>query len=251
MSIYMDGVKLPNCFDGSLGRDLLEIERSIIDSMVSDIFGFNAIQIGGHGHDFLSNSRIPNKFIFSECELSEIRGRSHQSPIKSSSIDLVLLPHGLEFSAYPHSVIREVERILVPGGCFVVSAFNPASLWGVRHTLLKYLSKKNVNSPELLSLWRVKDWLKLLSIEIEAGRWGYYSLPVHSEKWRERFSFLESAGDRWWPIFGGIYVLKGIKRVRGMRLTIDRWPSYGSVRSAIRPTRKEVVKTLQCDEENN
>ena len=111
----MDGVTLPNCFDGSLGRDLLKTERSIIDSMISDIFGFNAIQIGGYGYDFLSNSRIPNKFILSECASNEIRGRSHQSPIKSASIDLVLLPHGLEFSAHPHSVIREVERILVPG----------------------------------------------------------------------------------------------------------------------------------------
>ena len=43
-------------------------------------------------------------------------------------------------------------------------------------------------------------------------------------------------------------MLKGIKRVRGMRLTIDRWPSYGSVRRAVRPTRKEAVKIIKCNE---
>ena len=251
MSTHNNEVNLLNCFDGSLGRDLLKLERSIIDIMVSDIFGYNAIQIGGYGHDFLLDSRIPNKFVLSEYRSSDILGRSNQSPIKSSSIDLVVLPHGLEFSANPHSVIREVERIWVPGGSFVLSSFNPTSLWGIRHTLLKYLSKKNVDAPDLLSLWRVKDWLKLLSIEIEAGRWGYYGLPVHAEKWRERLSFMESAGDRWWPIFGGIYVLKGIKRVRGMRLNISRWPAYGSVRGAVRPTRREAAKALQCQEVDN
>lgn len=251
MSTYKREVNLFNCFDGSLGRDLLRLERSIVDGMVSDVFGFNAIQIGGYGHDFLSISRIPNKFILSELESTDIKGLSHQTPIKSSSIDLVVLPHGLEFSVNPHSVIREVERILVPGGRFVISAFNPASLWGVRHTFLKYLSTKNRTSPELLSLWRVKDWLKLLSIEIEAGRWAYYRVPIKNAKWRERSAFMESVGDRWWPIFGGIYVLKGIKRVRGMRLTIDRWPSYGSVRRAAQPARKEATKILQSDEVDN
>ena len=248
MSTYKKEVNLINCFDGSLGKDLLRLERAVIDGMVSDVFGFNAIQIGGYGHDFLSDSRIPNKFILSECASSEIQGLPHQSPIKSSSIDLVVLPHGLEFSMNPHGIVREVERILVPGGRFVVSAFNPASLWGLRYAFLKYVRNKKSNSPDLLSLWRLKDWLKLLSIEIEAGRWGYYRLPVDNENWRERFSFMESAGDRWWPIFGGIYVLKGIKRVRGMRLTIDRWSSYGSVRRAVRPTRKEAAKIFQCDE---
>jgi hypothetical protein len=29
---------------------------------------------------------------------------------------------------------------------------------------------------------------------------------------------MEAAGDRWWPIFGATYMIKAIKRVRGMRL---------------------------------
>ena len=29
---------------------------------------------------------------------------------------------------------------------------------------------------------------------------------------------MEAAGDRWWPIFGAIYMVSAIKRVRGMRL---------------------------------
>ena len=37
-------------------------------------------------------------------------------PFESQSIDLVVLPHVLEFSDNPHQVLREVERILRPEG---------------------------------------------------------------------------------------------------------------------------------------
>ncbi|MDA1332133.1 MAG: methyltransferase domain-containing protein [Proteobacteria bacterium] len=245
MSTRKDKINLVDCFSGSLGKDLLGLERLIIDGMISDVFGFNAVQIGSPEYDFLANSRIPNKFVMSEVSSSQIRGLPHQNPIKSNSIDLVVLPHGLDFSINPHSVVSEIERILVPGGSLVLSAFNPVSFWGARHFLRKYMFKKNSTPPDLLSLWRVKDWLKLLSIEIEAGRWGFYRPPIQSEKWRKHFLFLESAGDRWWPIFGGIYILKGVKKVRGMRLSIDRWSSYRSVRPAVRSTHKEMAKVIE------
>ncbi len=248
MSTREDKVNLVDCFSGSLGKDLLSVERPIIDGMISDVFGFNAVQIGSPEYDFLAHSRIPNKFLMSESSLSHICGLSHQNPIKSNSIDLVVLPHGLEFSINPHSVVREIERILVPGGSLVLSGFNPMSFWGARYLLNKYIVKRNGVPAELLSLWRVKDWLKLLSIEIEAGRWGFYRPAIQSDKWRERFLFLESAGDRWWPILGSIYMLKGVKKVRGMRLSIDRWSSYGSVRPAVRSTNKETAKLIDFRE---
>jgi hypothetical protein len=32
-----------------------------------------------------------------------------------------------------------------------------------------------------------------------------------------------AAGDRWWPIAGGIYFLQAVKRVNGMRLITPTW----------------------------
>jgi hypothetical protein len=34
---------------------------------------------------------------------------------------------------------------------------------------------------------------------------------------------MEHAGDRWWPIGGGVYFLHVVKRVRGMRIIMPRW----------------------------
>jgi hypothetical protein len=34
---------------------------------------------------------------------------------------------------------------------------------------------------------------------------------------------MEKAGDRWWPVFGAVYLMTAVKRVRGMRLIGTVW----------------------------
>jgi len=41
---------------------------------------------------------------------------------------------------------------------------------------------------------------------------------MRTEKWLDRYDWMDMAGERWWPIFGAIYFLVAVKRVRGMRL---------------------------------
>ena len=65
---------------------------------------------------------------------------------------------------------------------------------------------------------RLRDWLRLLSFEVEAGRFGCYRPPVAAQKWLTRFAWMERAGERWWPVFGAVYFVVAVKRVRGMRL---------------------------------
>ena len=74
-----------------------------------------------------------------------------------------------------------------------------------------------------ISLYRVKDWLALLGFEVSGGRLDAYVPPVTQEKWLRRFEFFERAGDRWWPIAGGVYYLRATKRVAGMRVITPAW----------------------------
>jgi hypothetical protein len=69
----------------------------------------------------------------------------------------------------------------------------------------------------------VKDWLALLGFEVSGGRLDAYVPPVALEKWLRRFEFFERAGDRWWPIAGGVYYLRATKRVAGMRVITPAW----------------------------
>jgi SAM-dependent methyltransferase len=145
-------------------------------------------------------------------------------PLDSQSLDLIVLPHTLELSAEPHQLLREVERVLRPEGRLLISAFNPWSLWGVRQkvghwTGYRYLPEVRA----MISLPRLKDWLKLLNFELQGGRFGCYRPPCPSEKALSRSSFFDRAGDRWWPVLGAVYIVMAIKRVPGMRLIGPAW----------------------------
>lgn len=57
-----------------------------------------------------------------------------------------------------------------------------------------------------------------MSFEVEGGRFGCFRPPYRSARWLERSAWMEGVGERWWPVFGAVYFLVAVKRVRGMRL---------------------------------
>ncbi len=71
---------------------------------------------------------------------------------------------------------------------------------------------------QFLSLLRVKDWLKLLDYSLDRGHFACYRLPLRKEKNMARMAFLEKMGNRWWPIFGSVFLISAIKRHPGTRL---------------------------------
>ena len=207
--------------DTPLGRYLLEREQAYFDHAVADIFGYNAFQLGLPEIDLLRASRIPLRCRAGPNGPVDLRADFRDLAIATNSTDLVLLPHVLEFAEHPHQILREVARVLMPEAQVVISGFNPFSLWGWRR-----LFHKREDFPwsgRFIRLMRVKDWLALLGFEIIGGQMACYAPPSRQEKWLERFSFMEAAGDRWWPIAGGVYFLQAVKRVRGVRLIMPKW----------------------------
>lgn len=224
-----------------LGAYVLECERSLFDSTVVNIFGFNAVQLGLPGVDLLRNCRMPYR-LAAAPEGGALHCNFDQLPLASHSVDLLLLPHVLEFSANPHQTLRDAERTLVPEGHMIISGFNPVSLWGAR-----YLFGRRDDLPwkgRFISLMRMKDWLALLDLEVVAGRMACYAPPLKNEKWLARLDWMNRAGDRWWPMMGGAYFLVAKKRVAGMRLIRPQWGNRRLARALVpRPTQKEFQKT--------
>jgi SAM-dependent methyltransferase len=205
-----------------LGSYVLRQERTYLDEAVADIFGFNAVQLGLPEIDFLQASRIPYKFSIAPDGLATLRARFDALPIESQSVDLLILPHILEFADNPHQILREVDRVMMPEGRVIILGFNPWSLWGAKRAMT-YREKDFPWRGHFVSLVRLKDWLALLGFDVSAGKLGCYVPPCATEKWLERFSFMEAAGDRWWGIAGGVYMLQAIKRVQGVRLITPNW----------------------------
>lgn len=203
------------------GQYLLAREQAYFDHAVADVFGYNAFQLGMVEHDLLRASRIPLRVRIDTAGEVGLRADFRELPIAANSADLVLLPHTLEFSDNPHQILREVARVLLPEAHVVIACFNPWSLWGFRRVF-----DARDDYPwrgRFINLPRLKDWLALLDFEIIGGQMGCYAPPCSQQKWLDRFNFMDKAGDRWWPMGGGVYFLQAVKRVHGMRVIMPAW----------------------------
>lgn len=230
----------PDWFATPLGRYLLEREQAYFDKAVADVFGYNAFQLGLTGIDLLRTSRIPLRCRVDLDGAAGLRADFRDLPIASSSADLMVLPHVLEFSDNPHQILREVARVLLPEAQVVIACFNPWSLWGFRRA---FGGKRSYPwNGRFIHLQRIKDWCALLGLEITAGHMGCYVPPCTSEKWLARFAFMEAAGDRWWPIAGSVYFLQAVKRVRGMRVILPRWSERLTPAKNLAPAPKKVAR---------
>jgi SAM-dependent methyltransferase len=216
---------------------MLRWEQAQFDRTVVDIFGYHALQLGMPGIDALRENRIPfasqlldestspnGSAISHEHDIvggtrQTVHCRFDELPFASQSIDLVAMPHVLEFSHDAHEVLREVSRILMPEGQVVLTGFNPYSLWGLRQGMRRVGARPFMpRDGQFIGFQRLKDWLKLLGFEIIRGRFGCYAPPNRTDRWLQRTAFMDKAGDRWWPIFGAIYSLTAVKRVRAIRM---------------------------------
>ncbi len=220
-------------------------EQPKIESLVVDVFGYNALQLGLPQYDLLAENRIPLRQIAGESGQVDVLCDLRELPFAANSIDLVVMPHILEFHRDPHQVLREVERILIPDGQLIVTGFNPLSLWGLRRRLSNSRDKFPMHGSYISTL-RLKDWLQLLSFEVDRGNFGCYAPPCDQEHWLMRWHFIEAAGNRWWSFAGGVYLLRAVKRVRGMRLIMPPWGPKkvpGKVLTAL--TQKEFERRVQ------
>ncbi len=221
------------------GRYVTNWEMDRIDALVVDLFGYNALQLGIPQLDFLAHNRIPLRQIAGSSGNVDVRCDLPELPFAANSIDLVVMPHMLEFSTAPHQILREVERVLIPDGQLIIAGFNPLSLWGLHQRAHRKSGVFPANG-NFISVLRLKDWLQLLSFEVDRGNFGCYVPPFSTERWLRRSHFLEAAGDRWWSFAGGVYVLRAIKRVRGLRLVLPPWEQKKAPAKALTPiARKE------------
>ncbi len=208
------------------GAYLLAWEHEQVAAAVSDVFGFHALQLGFPELDALVANRMRHRWLATESvhEKAAFVTNFAALPFPANSLDLVVLPHALELTADPHAALREVARVLVPEGRVVICGLNPMSLWGFRQYRAHMYRRFGWNhmflpeAGEFIGYLRMRDWLRLLGLDIESGQFGCYRPALASPAWLSRFSWMDRAGARWWPILGAVYCLVAVKRVHGMTL---------------------------------
>ena len=219
----------------------MQREQQMFDATVSNIFGFNAVQLGLPQMDSLKNSRMPH-ILHVGNNAGEVLCESDYLPFSENCIDLICLPHVLEFSENPHQTLREAERILVPEGHLILTGFNPISAWGVKQVL-----SQDKNYPwhgHFFTLSRIKDWLALLGLEYVSGQMHCYEPPINNQQWLNRFAVMDKLGSRWWPMMGGVYFIVAKKRVVNITLLKPNWKNP-SLKSRLVPSSNPKSKPSQ------
>ena len=220
--------RLRGWFESRPGQWVLEEEAAALRGVLADLFGYHLLQVERlDGVDLLQGCRVLNTATMGAgpepegLTSSYFCGVPTALPVMSDSIDVVVLPHVLEFEAEPHQALREAERVLVPEGHLVITGFNPWSLLGLRRLLPG--SRDVPWSGSFISHGRLKDWLALLGLDVVSSASRFFRPPLRHAGAMERLRFMDRLGERLWGMGGGVYVVVARKRVIALTPIRPRW----------------------------
>ena len=199
------------------GQYVLNSIDDKIGNILSEIFGYYAVEFGVHTQikSLLNKSRIKNNItIYSELppfitKHYHIIAEPEFLPIVFDNIDLVIASHVFEASQYPHQVLREIDRILVPEGHCLLIGFNPISFFGKSKIfrLNKYTSKDHT----LRSIGKMKDWFRVRGFEIIHTQTFGFRPVLEQRKIFSSLVFLEKIGKHTDGKWGSVYLIHAKK----------------------------------------
>lgn len=224
-----DPERVRDWFSQSPGRELLEQERACLEELLPSLFGYYLLQLGQPEAEvgLLQGSRIRNNIVLDLSALAtpghlHIRGDAACLPVSTDSVDVVLMPHTLDFSPDPHQVLREVERVLIPEGRLIILGFNPWSLWG----LWRLPRRRSGRVPwcgQFVGPRRIHDWLSLMGFDLERTQFLMHRPPLKRAGIMRRLEFLERMGQRYWSPMAGVYLVQAVKRVSTLTPIKPAW----------------------------
>lgn len=146
-------------------------------------------------------------------ELACFSADVHALPLPNGCLDAVVLHHALETAEDPRTAIREIARVLAPGGRLLVCGFNPLSLWGVRGAYASVFTD-SFSGLRFVNPLRLLDWLTVLGFERQDEvKYLAYGLPFarggsDAKLWRNLRNLLL----RHQLPCGGVYLLSAVKQ---------------------------------------
>lgn len=227
----------------ALGRALEASELAAVRDCLTTLFGYHLLAVAPpwQGNP-LDSSRVRHCIVQTPERVADggsLISASDAWPVAGDSLDVILLPHVLEFAAEPHQILREAERCLIPEGHLVILGFNPWGSWGARSLFTRWRGRLPWCG-RFLGVSRLRDWLALLGFDTLAVQPLCYRPPVNHAGLLARTAFLDHLeGADHVPGNAG-FLLLARKRVMGMTPIRPRWRPRRSFLSPgmIEPTRR-------------
>lgn len=134
-------------------------------------------------------------------------------PLPDSSIDRVLMVHSLEFAENPRESLKELWRVLAPGGRLVIVVPNRRGVWArMEHT--PFGSGRPYSRSQLTALLRETNFTPGATAE------ALFFPPTTSRPVLKFRRYLEHTGRRLWPLFSGVIIVEAQKRLyQGLPVT--------------------------------
>jgi SAM-dependent methyltransferase len=238
----------------TLGQALLNQEMRVVEEAFDGIFGEQCLQLGrwGDARSFLRFARTQRSLCLAEDLGKEtdgqpaVVGEPHRLPVASDSVDLVLLPHTLDFSERQHAILREVHRVLRSDGYLVVLGFKPGGLWGLRRLIPG--AGLPPGAGHLIADRRLSDWLRLLDLRIHGVSRYFFRWPLPGNRGPSSPDW-ERRGQRFWPELAACYMLTAQKRVYTLTPVRKPWRTQPQVVAGlVKPTSR--ISRIRFDQDH-
>lgn len=210
-----------------LGKTIAGMEQQLLNQVITSRFGYHLLYLGFQDDVNLDASPINHHIIQSPgihslTSTSNVFATYDEMPYRESSIDVAVIAHVLEFMNNPESILRELQRVLIPEGYLIIFYFNRYSLLG----LWREFRAKCHDVPWVGRFFRngqVTNWLQQQDFEVIAKETIFYRPPFAYNKILDKFLFLEKVGKNIFPMYGGITMLVAQKKILGVTPLRPAW----------------------------
>ncbi len=214
-------------FETAPGKLIADIERRLLGRFLPDLFGFHLVQLGCHHVDgLLDGSRVSHKVRIDLGHALNVKADMHciedALPLAPNSVDVIVLPHVLEYAVDARRVLRETERVLIGEGHLVILGFNPWSWFGLWSLTTRWRGLAPWYG-RFIGTARINDWLKLLGFDILHVERHSFRPPFRAQSINRRLELLERLGAFCWPLLGNVYIVVARKRVEGLTPLRASW----------------------------
>lgn len=216
-------VALQQWYADYVGQNIWQAEQRLLDQFLPSLFGYHLMSLGVcPSLPLAASSPIHHCFALSDTISGYADAAAHchfhELPIENESIDVAILHHCLDYSAFPHQLLRETARVLMPYGSVLIFGFQRWSALGVQHTVQHLLDRKNeMADHRFIGRHRMHDWLQLLDFEIVESVHTAYVPPQWGSALQRRLQWLESLGSKTQLPMGSVYFILARKTVGSVR----------------------------------
>ncbi|KPL53893.1 class I SAM-dependent methyltransferase [Prosthecomicrobium hirschii] len=216
--MYLDIVDLRNFYGEPLGRVTRSILGQRLRAMWPKVAGDRLLGIG-HATPYLRPFKDEAERVigFMPAQMGVVNWPSegpsatalvHEQdlPLPDSSMDRVLLVHCLEMAEKPADVLREVWRVLAPGGRLIAAVPSRTGIWARMETTPfgygRPFSRGQMDKLLKDTLFSPIDWQGALFTPPFQRRFLVRSAPA-----------IERIGQRFWPALAGVILVEATKQM--------------------------------------